>query len=152
MKFKIYKNLSDNSVDKIVTGIVFYEHTDPGFQWIEINTENHLLHDIEKEMLNTSLKYAVPGKCYHKDIFQSKEEFSDLFNDDEKYEELIRDKWVETRVLRNTLLMTTDWTQLPDAPLTNEQKIKWAEYRQALREIPSGTTNPYVAQWPDLPK
>lgn len=36
---------------------------------------------------------------------------------------------------RHTRLMTSDWTQTKDAPLTSEQVEKWAVYRQQLRDI-----------------
>jgi len=32
-------------------------------------------------------------------------------------------------------LQQSDWTQLPDVPLTDEQKAAWATYRQALRDF-----------------
>lgn len=38
---------------------------------------------------------------------------------------------------RDFLLKQSDWTQIPDSPLTNEQKQSWATYRQALRDLPS---------------
>lgn len=37
---------------------------------------------------------------------------------------------------RNLRLTFTDWTQLPDAPLTTEQKADYAVYRQYLRDYP----------------
>jgi len=40
------------------------------------------------------------------------------------------------RVQRNTLLAQTDWTQLPDSPLTLEQKAEATAYRKALRDAP----------------
>lgn len=36
---------------------------------------------------------------------------------------------------RGSYLMRSDWTQLPDAPLTPEEKAAWAEYRAKLRSI-----------------
>jgi hypothetical protein len=38
---------------------------------------------------------------------------------------------------RNAFLAQSDWTQLPDSPLTEKQKAEWATYRQALRDIPA---------------
>ena len=35
---------------------------------------------------------------------------------------------MQIRAQRNSLLTLCDWTQLPDAPLTTEQKQEWAEY------------------------
>jgi hypothetical protein len=41
-------------------------------------------------------------------------------------------------VIRQTrlyLLQQSDWTQLPDSPLTEAKRAEWATYRQALRDI-----------------
>lgn len=38
---------------------------------------------------------------------------------------------------RDRLLSASDWTQMPDSPLTNEQKQAWAAYRQSLRDLPA---------------
>jgi len=40
------------------------------------------------------------------------------------------------RIRKKILLEQSDWTQLPDVPLTDEQKAAWATYRQALRDLP----------------
>ena len=40
------------------------------------------------------------------------------------------------RLTRDYRLQTSDWTQMPDSPLTDEKKGEWATYRQALRELP----------------
>ena len=37
------------------------------------------------------------------------------------------------RYWRDEELKRTDWTQLPDAPV---DKLTWATYRQALRDLP----------------
>lgn len=49
---------------------------------------------------------------------------------------------------RNLRLAYTDWTQLPDAPLTAEQKAAYAEYRQALRDVPAQDGFPENVDWP----
>ena len=41
------------------------------------------------------------------------------------------------REVRNKFLQDSDWTQLPDAPLTQLQKSAWAIYRQILRDLPN---------------
>lgn len=43
----------------------------------------------------------------------------------------------ELRELRNAMLKDTDWTQVSDAPLSNEQKEQYKIYRQKLRDLPS---------------
>ena len=42
-------------------------------------------------------------------------------------------KWEQIRFWRDLELKKTDWTQLPDAPVN---KVAWATYRQALRDLP----------------
>jgi hypothetical protein len=43
------------------------------------------------------------------------------------------EEWV--RRPRNFYLAQSDWTQLPDAPLTEAKKAEWAAYRQQLRDM-----------------
>ena len=38
------------------------------------------------------------------------------------------------RGVRNGYLQDTDFTQLPDAPFTSEEKLQYAQYRQYLRD------------------
>ena len=52
---------------------------------------------------------------------------------------------------RNLRLTFTDWTQLPDAPLTAEQKAAYAVYRQALRDVPEQAGFPDAIEWPEEP-
>lgn len=54
------------------------------------------------------------------------------------------------RKRRTELLKESDWTQLPDAPLNDNDKGKWVEYRQALRDFPSLFTADIEAL-PELP-
>lgn len=49
---------------------------------------------------------------------------------------------------RNTKLTESDWTQLPDAPV---DKLEWAPYRQALRDISGQTGFPWSLTWPVNP-
>jgi len=56
---------------------------------------------------------------------------------------------MQRMLVRNYLLQITDWTQLSDVDLTEEEKSAWAVYRAALREIKFDTPNP---QWPVPPK
>lgn len=64
---------------------------------------------------------------------------------------LITSTWDTTRIHRNTLLAYSDRTQLPDAPLTKEQRLTWKTYRQALRDIPEIFSNPASVVWPEPP-
>lgn len=52
---------------------------------------------------------------------------------------------------RNKLLFSTDWTQIPNNPLTSEMQAEWATYRQELRDIPQQSGYPYNVVWPVAP-
>jgi hypothetical protein len=49
--------------------------------------------------------------------------------DSARFMELLRNE-------RDVLLAKSDWTQMPDSPLTATQKTAWATYRQELRDLP----------------
>ena len=54
------------------------------------------------------------------------------------------------RKRRNELLSDSDYTQLPDSPLSDAKKQEWATYRQALRDLPT-TADPSNITWPTEP-
>ena len=62
----------------------------------------------------------------------------------------IERRWSSVRADRNQRLADCDWTQLPDAPLSNIQMQEWASYRQALRDITT-QSNPFNIGWPEQP-
>jgi hypothetical protein len=49
------------------------------------------------------------------------------------------------RAERNQKLKDTDFLMIPDLPLTAEEKMVVALYRQALRELPAGFTEETVS-------
>jgi hypothetical protein len=71
--------------------------------------------------------------------------------DEEKQAAKVAGLWTALRAERRTRLAACDWTQLPDTPLTEEQKATWSVYRQALRDLPANTTDIYNIEWPVLP-
>jgi hypothetical protein len=52
------------------------------------------------------------------------------------------------RMWRDAQLKATDWTQVDDAPV---DKAIWATYRQALRDLPTQTTDPTKLVFPIAP-
>ena len=56
--------------------------------------------------------------------------------------EAAKDYWGELRDIRDWKLLNCDWTQLPNAPLTESEKQAWEVYRQALRDLPENITDP----------
>jgi len=53
------------------------------------------------------------------------------------------------RQLRTDRLYDCDWTQLPDAPLTDAERAQWRAYRQALRDM-MDSFEWGVTTWPKL--
>lgn len=62
----------------------------------------------------------------------------------------IPDEWYfeRLRLWRDAQLKASDWTQVEDAPT---DKAAWAVYRQALRDLPSQSTNPTDLIFPVAP-
>ena len=59
----------------------------------------------------------------------------------------VKSQWTVIRAERNKLLVESDWTQLPDAPV---DAAIWATYRQALRDV-TNQANPFAIIWPQGP-
>ena len=62
------------------------------------------------------------------------------------------------RMLRDAKLAETDWTSLPDSPLSSDKKSEWGSYRQSLRTLPAtadprldGSGNLTNVTWPAKP-
>ena len=62
--------------------------------------------------------------------------------------------WIPIKKKRDFLLLNSDWTQLSDNHLTDEQKEQWRTYRQSLRDLPqtySSATQKSEIVWPTKP-
>lgn len=59
--------------------------------------------------------------------------------------------WVNVRVKRNAALTASDWTQLPDANLSADERRAWAQYRTYLRDLPMQGLDPRKLDWPKKP-
>ena len=55
------------------------------------------------------------------------------------------------RSVRNNLLTSSDWTQIPDTSITNAKKEKWKTYRQELRDITKTASSVDDVKWPTKP-
>lgn len=58
--------------------------------------------------------------------------------------------WNEIKKERNSLLLKSDWTQLPDVNLPNNEE--WKTYRQQLRDIPNNFVDPGQVIFPQKPQ
>ena len=78
------------------------------------------------------------------------EQWVDTKTDEIRHQEVLE----ATRRDRNVKLAASDWTQIPDSPLNEEQKGAWATYRQQLRDITeqlTGITDIGQVPWPTEP-
>lgn len=75
------------------------------------------------------------------DIFMRHKEGLEI-EEIEKQEEIERTtNWDRIfRKIRNRLLYDSDWTQMPDSPLSESEKESWKNYRQQLRDLPQSIT------------
>lgn len=55
------------------------------------------------------------------------------------------------RAIRDAAIACSDWTQMPDSPLTDEKRAAWAAYRQAMRDLPDNYVAPGPIPWPQEP-
>lgn len=56
--------------------------------------------------------------------------------------------WHRLRTERDSRLAACDWTVLSDTPTST---AAWKVYRQALRDLPANTTDPFNPVWPTPP-
>ena len=49
------------------------------------------------------------------------------------------------------MLEQSDWTVLPDCPLSDSKVAEWKTYRQTLRDLPANTTDWANPTYPDTP-
>jgi len=68
----------------------------------------------------------------------------------EEIDEELEFKKSNIRHARDELLSKSDWTQLPDAQLTETQKTAWTKYRQELRDVPEQEGFPNSFEWPSV--
>jgi len=61
----------------------------------------------------------------------------------------------EVREIRNRLLQSSDWTQMSDSPLSEDEKLDWQIYREELRSlsfVEDNISNVKDVDWPKKPK
>lgn len=69
-------------------------------------------------------------------------------------QEILINAWDMLRSERNRKLSESDIYVLADrwASYTVEQQSAWSSYRQALRDLPENTTDPFNPVWPIKPE
>lgn len=89
-----------------------------------------------------------PSAVYKSSVNDLFEEIKDKFFDykdisEKEYEEAVQRRffqnnnltWEKVKLVRKFLLQDSDWTQLPDNNIPDEEKNLWSQYRQYLRDF-----------------
>ena len=97
---------------------------------------------------------VIPGTCFYSEgqffSITERPSVNHTFNYVTKEWELDKERLRNGALLqRNSLLLASDWTQLPD--VSNEVRLSWREYRQLLRDITEQADYPIDIQWPIPP-
>lgn len=97
-----------------------------------------------------SLHIEIPSDFDPEEIKAIKSEDGSitLIQDPSKVQAKLDLAWADLRARRNQLLAACDWTQLVDTHMSQDRKEAWAEYRQALRDLPETATDPTQVNWP----
>lgn len=145
IKLFVYRNTMTRKVLKVTTLPLQYSNSGPEEEWVVLNysEEDEYSYNIH------GLKWALPNQsCF--DGLKFTPDFPYSISPEE-YNSIVREEFSNLRAFRDSLLNRSDWTQLPDAPLSTEKKQEWVIYRQKLRDLPNTTVNPYVVFWPSVP-
>ena len=122
---------------------VSFPSSGPDAQWMEQNNAKIVLStkpfDRTTQRIESVEPYVEDDCVYNVRIVDlTEQETTDMAN-------TVNERTATTkRFERNKLLLETDWTQITDSPLTSEKKTEWANYRQALRDLPTNNDWPNV--------
>ena len=65
----------------------------------------------------------------------------------------LESSWANLRRERDSLLVSSDWTQGNDSPLADEVKTSWSVHRRELRDLPETyASDPDAVVWPVAPE
>lgn len=64
---------------------------------------------------------------------------------------LLETQWRSVRSERDALLTASDWVITKALETSTSVPQDWADYRQALRDLPQNTSDPFNVAWPSKP-
>ena len=70
---------------------------------------------------------------------------------EEEKEKSLNSGWSNVRWIRDDKLLRSDWTQIPNSPISEEKRKEWFDYRQELRDV-TKQPNPFNIIWPIQPE
>lgn len=98
-------------------------------------------------IINTETGAFVPSDLGNRDY----QEYLDWPNKKTTEPADVVDPWEEGRSIRDRRISATDWTQLADVQLSAQQVADYANYRQALRDLPLTFPDFNDVVWPVEP-
>lgn len=118
-------------------GFHYVEDNPPDYDWV---TQKLVKGDIRK----------IRSSPYYKFLYTIEElTEEEIAINREKKRQL---DWIPFREQRDQLLRESDWTQIGDYSLiSEEERVLWEEYRQALRDLPETYPDPADIVWPVAP-
>jgi hypothetical protein len=154
-----YYFVSSSSADGILSEILYSAptslHNTKVMEWdTEVHPRTVTIKSPEEgvdDLVIDLFEYAIPnfGKYGHDEPNDSS--FYLEVTDEIQLDEAKNNQIDIFRFARNKKLSDSDWTQLPNSPLTDEKKNEWNTYRGLLRNLPTSVTNPWIIDWPTQP-
>ena len=142
MKAESNTNPNKFDIENIVNGkceIVFYDNV----QEIQELGEEEKKYSFDVYRLETNYREDLESELNENE--EKYEAWLELAKNTE-YDELAK----EIRSKRDDLLNKSDWTQMADTALSEEEQEKYRTYRQALRDITKQEGFPYEVEFPTL--
>jgi len=142
----MYAKITNNTVSKFPysMGDLHKEHSDTSFP-ASLTAETLAAFNVY-EVAQTAAP-TVDSKTHRQ--MQSVQQVDGVWTQVWTVQQLPEDKAAaNVRGHRDSLLVKCDWTQAADAPV---DKVAWATYRQALRDVTAQSGFPWTIDWPVQP-
>ena len=126
-------------------------------KYVELNNDNVIVarpYELDTE------KYSIPENAILVTNISPEPQVGWSYLDNNWIEEdptVTLEKYVieieKLRAIRNDLLYKSDWIDLPNTPISTEDKQEWLNYRQALRDMTIGyePKRSDLIKWPKPP-
>ena len=103
--------------------------------------------EVQPDCVLIDFDMGTPASAFDRYNYNQKK-WLDTRTEEQKY----NDSSIPVLLKRDKLLYASDWTQIPNNPLTVEQQQAWAVYRQELRDITTQSGYPFNVIWPTPPQ
>lgn len=132
-----YTRFADGNVTAAFDGTEAWQ---AGARLVEVAVAERPTHDERTERLQQAVPVLVDGQWIAG--------WNIVAKTDPEIADADAAKAASMRGERNAKLTASDWTQIADAPVNS---LAWANYRQALRDLPAQQGFPWAVTWPVEP-